>query len=132
MREFGTLFISYHFCFFFSLYEDIPTLHTVDTDGNESMKGEKVLSRVTKTNCGNHRAVVEHQGLVYIWRGNVLEADPGLLPSRRKGDMETVPIDTVLDYSVDYSYIVENNLDSPHLFFLHDGSVPPTLSMSHW
>ncbi len=93
------------------------------------MTGEKVISRVTKSNCGNHRAVIEHQGLVYIWRGNVLEADPGLLPSRRKGDMETVPIDTVLDYSVDYSYIVENNLDSPHLFFLHDGSVPPIESI---
>ena len=33
------------------------------------------------------------------------------------------------DYSVDYSYIVENNLDSPHLFFLHDGSVPPIESI---
>jgi len=43
--------------------------------------------------------------------------------------METVPVDTVLDYAVDYSYIVENNLDSPHLFYLHDGSVPPIESI---
>mmetsp|Transcript_3185 Transcript_3185/g.8790 ORF Transcript_3185/g.8790 Transcript_3185/m.8790 type:complete len:441 (+) Transcript_3185:2371-3693(+) len=109
---------------------DIPTLHVVDEHGDESVQGgEKMLKRVTRSNCGNHRAVVEHEGLVYVWRGNVLEADPSLLPSRRKGDMETVPVDTVLDYSVDYSYIVENNLDSPHLFFLHDGSVPPIESI---
>lgn len=95
----------------------------------ESRKQEKILSIVTKSNCGNHRAVVEHEGMVYVWRGNVLEADLSLLPTRRKGDMETVPIDTVLDYNVDYSYIVENNLDSPHLFYLHDGSVPPIESI---
>lgn len=109
---------------------DIPTLHTVDADGiEEKTNQDKILSQVTKANCGNHRAVAEHEGLVYIWRGNVLEADLSLLPTRRKGDMETVPIDTVLDYNVDYSYIVENNLDSPHLFYLHDGSVPPIESI---
>lgn len=109
---------------------DVPTLHTVDEDGNEITRNtEKFLSHISKSNCGNNHAVVEHEGLVYIWRGNVLEADLSLLPSRRKGDMETVPIDSVLDYNVDYSYIVENNLDSPHLFYLHDGSVPPIESI---
>jgi len=111
---------------------DVPTLRTTeagshDKDGRGN--GEIFLRRVTKANCGNHRAVVEHEGLIYVWRGNVLEADPTLLPSRRKGDMESVPVDTVLDYAVDYSYIVENNLDSPHLFYLHDGSVPPIESI---
>lgn len=115
---------------------DVPTLQTTEdgsNDNNDYDKEDRFLKRVTKSNCGNHRAVVEHEGLVYVWRGNVLEADPTLLPSRRKGDMESVPVDTVLDYSVDYSYIVENNLDSPHLFFLHDGSVPPieSIGMSH-
>ena len=73
--------------------------------------------------------MVEHDDLVYIWRGNVLEADPSNLTSRRKCDMESVPVDTVLDYAVNYSYIVEKNLDSPHLFYLHDGSVPPIESI---
>lgn len=109
---------------------DVPTLHTVDEDGKEiGTNNARFLSRVSKANCGNNFAVVEHEGLVYVWRGNVLEADVSLLPSRRKGDMETVAIDTVLDYNVDYSYIVENNLDSPHLFYLHDGSVPPIESI---
>jgi len=106
---------------------NIPTLHSVeDESGNDH---SKVHDRVTNANRGNMRAVVEHQGLVYVWRGNILEANPELLPSRREGDMETVPIDTVLDYDVDYSYIIENNLDSPHLFYLHDGSVPPIASI---
>ena len=110
---------------------NIPTLNTVDEDANVMARtgSSNFLKSVTKTNCGNNRAVVEHDGLVYVWRGNVLEADPSLLPTRRKGDMETVTIDTVLDYAVDYSYIVENNLDSPHLFFLHDGSIPPIESI---
>ena len=108
---------------------DVPTLHTTEAGSDGRSSEEKFLKRVTEANCGNHRAVVEHEGLVYVWRGNVLEADPKLLPSRRKGDMESVPVDTVLDYAVDYSYIVENNLDSPHLFYLHDGSVPPIESI---
>ncbi len=108
---------------------DVPTLHTTETASDGQSTADKFLKRVTDSNCGNHRAVVEHEGLVYVWRGNVLEADPSKLPSRRKGDMESVPIDTVLDYAVDYSYIVENNLDSPHLFYLHDGSVPPIESI---
>eukprot|EP00587_Corethron_hystrix_P003373 CAMPEP_0113314904 /NCGR_PEP_ID=MMETSP0010_2-20120614/10777_1 /TAXON_ID=216773 ORGANISM="Corethron hystrix, Strain 308" /NCGR_SAMPLE_ID=MMETSP0010_2 /ASSEMBLY_ACC=CAM_ASM_000155 /LENGTH=853 /DNA_ID=CAMNT_0000171281 /DNA_START=275 /DNA_END=2836 /DNA_ORIENTATION=+ /assembly_acc=CAM_ASM_000155 len=109
---------------------DIPTMHTVDDDGIETTSDcRKLLNGVTKANMGHMRAVVEHEGLVYVWRGNVLEADVSLLPTRRKGDMETVPIDTVLDYNVDYCYVVENNLDSPHLFYLHDGSVPPIESI---
>lgn len=102
---------------------NVPTLNVVE--GGSETQSERYRQTVSKSNCGNNRAVVEHEGIVYVWRGNVLEADPSLLPSKRKGDMETVPIDSVLDYSVDYSYIVENNLDSPHLFYLHDGSVPP-------
>ena len=111
---------------------DVPTLRTINDETGEVLAetgASKFLQRVTRANCGNLRAVVEHEGIVYVWRGNVLEADPSLLPTRRKGDMETVPIDTVLDYSVDYSYIIENNLDSPHLFYLHDGSVPPIESI---
>jgi len=109
---------------------NIPTLHSMDDDkAGKDCDHSNFLNGVTKANTPNHRAVVEHQGMVYVWRGNVLEADLDLLPLRRSGDMETVAINTVLDYNVDYSYIVENNLDSPHLFYLHDGSVPPIASI---
>ena len=64
-----------------------------------------------------------------MWRGSLLEADANKLPKTRK-DAETYPCDTILDYNVDWQYIVENNLDSPHLFWLHNGSVPPVRSLN--
>ena len=59
------------------------------------------------------------------WRGNILEADASRLPSTRS-DVSTYPCNTILDYNVDWQYIVENNLDSPH----HNGSVPPVRSLN--
>lgn len=58
-----------------------------------------------------------------------MEADVSILPQTRS-DVSTYPCDTILDYNVDWQYIVENNLDSPHLFWLHDGSVPPVRSLN--
>mmetsp|Transcript_23069 Transcript_23069/g.91489 ORF Transcript_23069/g.91489 Transcript_23069/m.91489 type:complete len:987 (+) Transcript_23069:73-3033(+) len=84
---------------------------------------------------------IEKDGLVYVWRGR---DDSSSLPSSEKaaasllprslvepgspdalGAVPTYAVDTVLDYGVGFEYVVENNLDSPHLFQLHDGSVPP-------
>lgn len=79
--------------------------------------------------CLKTYAVVEHEDLIWVWRGNVLEADAAKLPKTRK-DVATYPCDTILDYNVDWQYIVENNLDSPHLFWLHNGSVPPVRSLN--
>ncbi len=104
---------------------DVPTQHSVTTPNEE--RDAKFRKRVS--DCQRRRAVVEHEGLIWVWKGDILSADPSLLPSKRVGDMETQPIDSVLDYNVDYSYIIENNLDSPHLFYLHDGSVPPIESI---
>ena len=77
-----------------------------------------------KIACLKTYAIQEHKGLVWIWRGNILEANGTKLPQTRKGS-STYPCDTILDYNVDWQYIVENNLDSPHLFWLHNGLVPP-------
>ena len=104
---------------------DVPTQRSNPNGSEEAMA--KFRDRVT--DCAARHAVAEKDGMIYVWRGELLEADVRLLPSKREGDMETQPIDTVLDYAVDYSYIVENNLDSPHLFYLHDGSVPPIESI---
>ena len=41
----------------------------------------------------------------------------------------THSVETILDYGCDWSYIVENNLDTPHLYWLHDGSIPPIESL---
>lgn len=86
-------------------------------------------STFMKKACLKTYAVQEHEGLVWVWRGNILEADATKLPVTRK-DASTYPCDTVLDYNVDWQYLVENNLDSPHLFWLHNGSVPPVRSLN--
>ena len=74
-------------------------------------------------------AVADVDGLVYVWRGNVLEADLDLLPRKVPDATPTHAVDTVLDYRVGFEYIVENNLDSVHLFHLHDGSIPPIAAL---
>ncbi|KAH8080459.1 hypothetical protein JL720_9155 [Aureococcus anophagefferens] len=61
--------------------------------------------------------------------GNVLEADLDLLPRKVPDATPTHAVDTVLDYRVGFEYIVENNLDSVHLFHLHDGSIPPIAAL---
>jgi len=79
---------------------------------------------------------VEKDGLVYVWRGRPeakgLDADLSLLPEFASVAAAKDPhhvVDTVLDYEVAYDFVVENNLDSPHLFYLHDGSVPALASL---
>lgn len=109
--------------------EHVPTLRAVAQDKIDPQREAKFRERVSDTFCRKHRACVEHEGLIWLWRGDLLSADPSKLPSRRKGDMETITMDSVLDYNVDYSYVIENNLDSVHLFYLHDGSVPPLVSI---
>lgn len=98
---------------------------SIPTQKNTKNENKNFLKRA----CLKTYAIQEHEGLVWVWRGNVLEADATKLPTTRK-DISTYPCDTVLDYNVDWKYIVENNLDSPHLFWLHDGSVPPVRSLN--
>jgi len=73
-------------------------------------------------------AVAEHQGLVYLWRGDPAAADMGALPTHPTPE-QTHAVETILDYGCDWTYIVENNLDTPHLYWLHDGSIPPIESL---
>ncbi|KAL7554126.1 hypothetical protein ACHAWF_017544 [Thalassiosira exigua] len=100
--------------------ENIPTQAVAGAVSNKTYK---------KKACLKTYAVQEHEGLIWVWRGHVLSADASKLPVTRT-DASTYPIDTVLDYNVDWQYIVENNLDSPHLFYLHNGSVPPVRSLN--
>jgi phenylpropionate dioxygenase-like ring-hydroxylating dioxygenase large terminal subunit len=83
-----------------------------------------------KKACLKTYAVEEHDGLIWTWRGNVLEANARKLPHQTRKDASTYPCDTILDYNVVWQYIVENNLDSPHLLWLHNGSVPPVRSLN--
>ena len=135
--------------------ENIPTQAFAGKDTQSAGSSFK------KKACLKTYAVEEHEGLIWVWRGNILEADANKLPKMRE-DVSTYPCDTILDYNVDWQvrvalllcivkndhsfphtatylhvlrltvtkYIVENNLDSPHLFWLHNGSVPPVRSLN--
>jgi len=72
----------------------------------------------------------EHQDIVWLWRGDPSKAEAAIvmLPTHPTPD-ETHSVETILDYGCDYKYIVENNLDTPHLYWLHDGSIPPIESL---
>ena len=76
------------------------------------------------THDGLEYACAEHQDLIWLWRGAKGTADAEKLPTHPTPEA-THAVETILDYGVDWSYIVENNLDTPHLYWLHDGSIPP-------
>ena len=65
---------------------------------------------------------------MWIWRGAPELANTEMLPTHPTPEA-THSVETILDYGCDWSYIVENNLDTPHLYWLHDGPIPPTQSL---
>ena len=68
---------------------------------------------------GVEYACEDHQGLLYVWRGEPSTADVAMLPTHPTPEA-THTVETILDYGCDWKYIVENNLDTPHLYWLHD------------
>jgi len=74
------------------------------------------------SNCATVFAVVEVDGLIWVWRGNPLAADVRKLP-RPLASQTAHTIDTVLDYACDWSQVVEKNLASPYLHWLQDGNM---------
>lgn len=66
-------------------------------------------------NCKSvHFATVERDGIVWVWRGHPLAADASKLP-RYTADDRTLTIDTVLDYDLEWTNVMESKLASPHL-----------------
>ena len=90
--------------------ESIPTQAFVPGSTGSQSKS----SNFKKKACLKTYAVQEHEGLVWLWRGNILEADADKLPKTRK-DTSTYPCDTILDYNVDWQV-------RSKLFFLFDCS----------
>ena len=59
-----------------------------------------------KNACSLKRfAAEEVDGIVYVWRGPLLEADASKLPQKVPDATPTYPVDTVLDYKVGFEYI---------------------------
>lgn len=104
---------------------------TLDLLGEKPEQGDDEASpdvACRATLDGTAYTAVAHQGLVWLWRGSAETADRSQLPTHPTPEA-THTVETILDYGCDWSYIVENNLDTPHLYWLHDGSIPPIESL---
>jgi len=65
------------------------------------------------------RAVVERDGVLWVWSGQVLTADATKLP-RQPASENTVCVDTTLDYGCEWTLVMEKHLESPHLSSLSE------------
>jgi len=84
--------------------------------------------RVESSVDGAEHVCADHQDILWVWRGAAGTANFAMLPTHPTPEATHV-VETILDYGCDWSYIVENNLDTPHLYWLHDGSIPPIESL---
>lgn len=65
--------------------------------------------------------IVEHQGIIWLWRGKPETADETQIPvSEAVAQAGVVVIDTVTDLPYDQNYLVENLLDPAHVPISHD------------
>lgn len=78
-----------------------------------TMPGTKRTPNLSKI-CADAFAVVEKDDLLWVWRGNLLSADITKLPSGLHTEHD-FSINTMLDYDVDWPYLVANSLEVPHL-----------------
>mmetsp|Transcript_73922 Transcript_73922/g.222271 ORF Transcript_73922/g.222271 Transcript_73922/m.222271 type:complete len:486 (-) Transcript_73922:584-2041(-) len=99
---------------------DVPTFRP-KTGGADERK-----QQLKRFGCADQLAVVEQGGLLWVWRGNPLSADLHALPAPPEPDDAALfTCDTVLDFACDWGHVAENYIDSPHLYWLHDGWIPP-------
>lgn len=65
--------------------------------------------------CATSYAVVEQDGMLWVWRGETLAADARKLPSIAAAPAGSVTVDTTLDYGLEWSRLVTRSLEGPHL-----------------
>ncbi len=80
-------------------------------------------AKIPRNACIHSFPVVEHQGIVWIWRGQPEAMDKGKLPKMDILQEDGVfCIDTVIDLPADYTYLIENGVDPAHVPISHDGT----------
>jgi phenylpropionate dioxygenase-like ring-hydroxylating dioxygenase large terminal subunit len=72
--------------------------------------------------CVPSRAVVEAQGLVWVWSGDPAAARPEAIPRIPALDEPgVVHVDYATDLPYDQGYLIENVIDVTHIHIAHDG-----------
>jgi len=80
--------------------------------------------------CVRSFAVAEHEGMLYVWRGNPLAADARKLPTNAAAAAAPLAvIDTTLDFGSEWADVAEHCVSQPHLHWLHDSTLPPPGTM---
>jgi len=59
--------------------------------------------------CAKNLAVVESDGVLWVWRGHPLAADASKLPRHAIAE-QTFAVDTTLDYACEWTRVMENHL----------------------
>ena len=70
--------------------------------------------------CVRTYPTVEKFGLVWIWMGDPVSAQPGLLPEAPfMSDLAYRPVSGYKKIAVNYRYLIDNLVDAAHLFTVH-------------
>ncbi len=78
-------------------------------------------AKIPRNACVRAFPVVEHQGIVWLWRGETQTADENAIPTMDILHKEGIfLVDTVIDLPFDQTYLVENFLDPAHVPISHD------------
>lgn len=74
--------------------------------------------------CVQEFTIVEHQGIVWMWRGEPETADEKHIPTLAQlVDPKYVSLDYVIDLPYDQTYFIENVIDPAHIPISHHGSM---------
>lgn len=70
------------------------------------------------------RAVVEHQGMVWVWMGDPEQADRSRIPTHPELESPGwACVDMMNDFEIDHGLMIENLLDPSHLPFTHENTL---------
>jgi len=79
--------------------------------------------KIPSNACVQSFTVVERQGIIWMWRGELEAVDHESIPTLPDLDKPGfVYTDKITDLPYDQSYFIENVLDPAHLHFSHDGT----------
>ncbi|MEH2358750.1 aromatic ring-hydroxylating dioxygenase subunit alpha [Nostoc sp.] len=78
-------------------------------------------AKIPSTACLPSFKVVERQGIMWVWFGELKAADEELIPTITELDKaEYICLDYVADMPYDQSYFIENAIDPAHVSISHD------------
>lgn len=83
-----------------------------------------VDAKIPANACVKSFKVLERQGIIWMWAGEVESASEQNIPTIAELDMpESACINYIRDLPYDQTYFIENVIDAAHVHFSHDGVI---------